>query len=166
MSDLHRFTVNLDSLHTWESQHVLDDLRGNCVVANGCFDVLHPGHLHLLRYLHAFAGIRNARPVVALNSDRSIASLKGPSRPIVPEMARAELLTTLQWPFTVVIFDEDAPQRLMDLLQPIAVLKGAEYQPDSVVRWSGSEVVTVGMLPSWSTTDILEGRVEEGTGSR
>lgn len=128
---------------------------GTCAVANGCFDVLHLGHLRLLEKFHHAARCRGLRPIIALNSDDSIRRLKGAGRPIVPERCRGELLTSLLWPFTVVIFDEDTPQRLMDVLRPRLVVKGAEYDPTHVIRWSGSEVLTVEMSPGWSTSGIL-----------
>ena len=130
-------------------------LQENCVVANGCFDVLHLGHLSLLRELDRQARTCAMPAVVALNSDRSVRSLKGPSRPVVPQESRARLLSELRWPFVVVIFDDDTPQRLMDTLRPRVVVKGAEYSADSVIRWVNSMVVTVDMNPGWSTTGIL-----------
>lgn len=158
MSD--RFVVHLDDLFTVEShsQQFLTDVQGNCVVTNGCFDILHPGHLHLLRRLQVIAGMHSLRPVVAMNSDASVRLLKGLGRPVVPQQARSELLSTLQWPFVVVIFDEKTPQRLMDTLRPSIVLKGAEYSAESVIRWHGSRVVTMEQIPHWSTTGILNGR--------
>jgi len=128
---------------------------GKCMVANGCFDGCHPGHLVLIASLDTLAYSRKLRPIIALNSDDSVKRLKGSGRPIMPQLARASLLNNLKWPMTVVIFDENTPQRLMDILRPSAVLKGSEYAPESVVRWKDSEVVTVPMLPNWSTTKIL-----------
>lgn len=140
------------AVHPWKE---LVSWAGRCVVANGCFDILHPGHLSLLATLDTVAYRRRLRPFVAMNSDRSILRLKGPGRPIVPEESRAMLLTSLKWPFTVVVFDDETPQRLMDLMRPAVVMKGAEYPADSVVRWKDSEVVSVDMVPRWSTTKIV-----------
>lgn len=138
-------------------QHPLKDLVrwiGRCAIANGCFDLLHPGHLSLLATLDTVAYRRGIRPFIAMNSDRSVRGLKGPGRPIVPEESRSALLTSLKWPFTVIVFDDPTPQRLMDMMRPTVVMKGAEYPADSVVRWAGSEVVSVDMVPRWSTTRI------------
>jgi D-beta-D-heptose 7-phosphate kinase / D-beta-D-heptose 1-phosphate adenosyltransferase len=162
-----RFTIHLDEL----SASILSDSPreqpydrwvGNCVVANGCFDGLHPGHLSLLAHLDAYAYGERLRPLVAINSDESVRRLKGPARPVWPQEVRAKLINHLKWPLTVVIFDEDTPQRLMDLLKPVIVLKGAQYSKESVVRWrgnkwnpDGSQVVTVPMLEDWSTSKIL-----------
>jgi D-beta-D-heptose 7-phosphate kinase/D-beta-D-heptose 1-phosphate adenosyltransferase len=151
---------------TERSVHRLGDIVRNpelypfverCIVANGCFDVLHPGHLSLLQALDYVARAMELVPIVALNSDSSVRALKGPTRPIVPEDARATLITHLRWPLTVVIFDDRTPQLLMDTLRPRVVMKGAEYAADSVVRWSGSQVVTVDMVPQWSTSRIVGG---------
>lgn len=158
-----RLVIHLEQL---ESDRLLSLLREGCGVANGCFDVLHSGHLSLLSHFHAECDRRGLRAVVAMNSDRSVRGLKGHMRPIVPQESRAELIVSLRWPFNVVVFNEESPQRLMDLLRPAIVVKGAEYDSDTVVRWSGSEVVTVPMFLGWSTTGILEGGVEEGPSRR
>lgn len=167
MSDHHRHVLHLDTiassiLSDSPREQAYDHLVGNCVVANGCFDILHRGHLDLLRELDYEAHLRGRlRAIVAINSDESVRRLKGDRRPNVPQESRSYLLTHLQWPFTVVIFEEDTPQRLMDLLKPRAVVKGSEYPPDSVIRWmgneysKGSEVVSVGMVPRYSTTILM-----------
>jgi cytidyltransferase-like protein len=151
-----RQTLHLDD---FISGHVpwflnLDQICGKTIIANGCFDILHPGHLRLLANLDTLAYKMKLRPIVALNSDESIVKIKGPSRPLVPQESRSQLLNYLKWPFTVVLFDEESVQRLMDVFQPFAVLKGAEYPIESVVKWKNSEVITTEMLPSWSTTRI------------
>ena len=148
--------MNDRSVHTLDelladSQHPLIDLRGCCVVANGCFDLIHPGHLQILRSLYEHARMIGATPIVALNSDESVRRLKGPSRPIMPLDARIALLTNLRWPLSVVVFDEDT-------LRPVSVIKGSQYPADSVIRWIGSMVVTVEMVGGWSTTGILGGQ--------
>ena len=163
MSEL-RLVTHLDSFQ--ENPWILARIKGRCGVANGCFDVLHSGHLHLLRHLDVLCRLRGVHPVVALNSDQSLREIKGQRRPIVPQGSRAELLTHLYWPMTVVIFDEPTPQRLMDTLEPPLVLKGSDYDPSAVVRWSGSEVRTVELLPGWSTSALLEGKLEEDSGHR
>jgi D-beta-D-heptose 7-phosphate kinase/D-beta-D-heptose 1-phosphate adenosyltransferase len=154
LTDL-RLSSELPGFMHW-ARH-LEALAGRCVVANGCFDILHPGHLELLKGLSTVSFQMGLRPVVGLNSDSSVRALKGTGRPVVPQEARAALLNSLQWPLTVVIFDEETPQLLMDTLRPAVVVKGSEYTPDSVVRWSGSQVVTVDMVPKWSTSRIVGG---------
>jgi len=156
-----RLTVHLDDwgrgLGTlWgPSDLSLERLRGRTIVANGCFDGLHPGHLSLLASLDTIAYRMKLRPIVALNSDASVRLNKGPSRPVWPQEVRSTLINHMKWPLTVVIFDEKTPQRLMDMLQPAAVLKGSEYTKESVIRWKDSEVLTVDMLGEWSTSRIL-----------
>ncbi len=161
-----RFTIHLDELaKSIESdnpnEQPYDSWVGGCVIANGCFDGLHPGHLSLLSHLNHVSIMERLRPVVAINSDESVRRLKGSTRPVWPQEVRSKLITNLQWPLTVVIFDEDTPQRLMDLLKPRFVVKGSEYPKESVVRYKGnewggaSEVVTAPMLDDWSTTKIL-----------
>lgn len=156
-----RLTFHLDDwdrglgTHWGPSDCSLERLRGRTIVANGCFDGLHPGHLSLLASLDTIAYQMKLRPIVALNSDVSVCLNKGPGRPVWPQEVRSTLINNLKWPLTVVIFDEKTPQRLMDTLQPAAVLKGSEYDKESVIRWRESQVVTVDMVGSWSTTRIL-----------
>jgi D-beta-D-heptose 7-phosphate kinase/D-beta-D-heptose 1-phosphate adenosyltransferase len=165
MADVERRTINLTDLVLANNGFgafsyllpYLDVLVNNCVVANGCFDLLHPGHLTLIQSLDTIAFQMRLVPVVALNSDASVRRIKGNGRPIVPQESRAALINNLRWPVTVVIFDEDDPQELMDLLRPRVVLKGSEYAKESVIRWSGSQVITVDMLPNWSTSGIIGG---------
>lgn len=153
--------VRLDELKRLETYDLLEAPGiipipiGRTIVANGCFDMVHPGHLSLFGWLDTVAYKERLRPIIAINSDASVRRLKGPERPKWPEQARAAFLSHLKWPFTVVIFEEDTPQRLMDLLQPAMVVKGSEYSKESVVRWKDSEVITVPMLEGWSTSRML-----------
>lgn len=166
-----RYTVRLDDLElsddgTWiyaQGQPGRVGIPvGRTVVANGCFDGLHPGHLSLFAHLDTLAYKERLRPIVAINSDKSVKALKGASRPVWPQEVRSFLINHLKWPLTVIIFDEETPQRLMDLLKPKLVLKGAQYAHESVVKWEGSEVATVPMLKrdeenpqDWSTSRLL-----------
>ncbi len=156
-----RFTIHLNDLVTDSSYRGFEDVYAygvnltGCAVTNGCFDVFHFGHLSLLRDFAFIANRRNLQPVIALNSDVSIESIKGPARPVVKQFSRSSLLVSLEWPFIVVIFDEKTPQRLMDFLKPHVVVKGNEYSPESVIRYKDSEVVTFDMIPGFSTSAIL-----------
>jgi D-beta-D-heptose 7-phosphate kinase/D-beta-D-heptose 1-phosphate adenosyltransferase len=128
---------------------------GRTIVANGCFDMLHPGHLSLFGWLDTVAYKEGLRPIIAMNSDASVRRLKGPERPKWNQTARSAFLTHMKWPFTVIIFGEDTPQRLMDLLKPVMVVKGSDYPKESVVRWKDSEVVSIPILDGWSTSRML-----------
>ena len=120
---------------------------------NGCFDLLHPGHVHLLEQARAACD----RLVVGLNSDASTRRLKGPTRPVQPEAARAAVLASLTAVDLVCIFDEDTPLELLTALRPEVLVKGADYTHDTVVgadlveAWGG-RVMLAELLPGHSTT--------------
>lgn len=123
---------------------------------NGCFDILHVGHIRLLQ----FAREHCDRLVVGVNSDPSIKRLKGPTRPINSEVDRAELLGALSFVDAVVIFDEDTPLELIKTVSPGLLVKGADYTIDKivgadVVLASGGEVLTFEIVPGKSTTATI-----------
>lgn len=127
------------------------------VFTNGCFDLLHPGHVSLL---HKSRGLGD-RLVVGLNTDASICRLKGPSRPILPGEDRAAILSALGDVDMVVFFDEDTPLNLISLLKPDVLVKGADYRIEAVVggdvvKSYGGEVRLVDLLPGHSTTAIAK----------
>lgn len=123
---------------------------------NGCFDILHPGHVKLMAQARAACD----RLVVGLNSDASVSRLKGPDRPVQKVQARAEVLAALEAVDLVVVFEEDTPRSLIERVRPSALIKGADYTREQVVGHDivesyGGEVVLVGLLPGHSTTDIV-----------
>ena len=123
---------------------------------NGCFDLLHPGHLRVLETARAHCD----RLLVGLNSDQSVKRLKGDSRPVQDEMSRALVLASLSCVDGVVIFGEDTPLELIGVLRPSLLVKGGEYKADQVVGASlvdswGGKLLLVDMVPGWSTTRIL-----------
>lgn len=127
------------------------------VFTNGVFDLLHPGHLRYLRIARA----QGDRLVVGVNSDRSVRVNKGPSRPIVPERERAELLAALDCVDAVVVFDEDTPDAIIRALVPDRLVKGADWPADQivgrdVVEAHGGQVVRVPVEEGYSTTSLLE----------
>lgn len=138
------------------------------VFTNGCFDLLHAGHLQLLQG----AAEQGDRLVVAINSDSSIRRLKGTGRPFIPEQQRAALLAALECVWVVIIFDEETPIPLLQMLQPEVLVKGSEYTLSQVVGSDvvigyGGQVVTVPMLPGVSTTQLAAAchqRIPMGTG--
>ena len=120
---------------------------------NGCFDLLHPGHVHLLEQARGACD----RLVVGLNSDASVQRLKGASRPMNPEAARAAVLASLAAADLVCVFDEDTPETLIGLLKPDLLVKGADYTVETVVGASivqayGGKVMLADLLPGHSTT--------------
>ena len=123
---------------------------------NGCFDLLHPGHVALLGQAKAACD----RLVVGLNSDESTARLKGPNRPIQSEGARAAVLASIAAVDLVVVFEEDTPRDLIRALQPQVLVKGADYRRDQVVGadlvegWGG-KVVLADLMPGYSTTATI-----------
>jgi glycerol-3-phosphate cytidylyltransferase len=139
---------------------ICEELRSQgkrVVFTNGCFDLLHAGHA---RYLAEARGLGDAL-VVGVNSNRSVRSLKGPSRPIVPEEERAELLAHLQCTDFVCLFDEDRPDSLIEAVKPRVHVKGGDYTEDQlpeaeVVRRSGGEIVILPLVEGRSTSNLIE----------
>jgi len=126
------------------------------VFTNGCFDILHPGHVELLRR----AGELGQYLLVGINSDRSVRSLdKGAGRPAQDERARATVLGALSAVDGVLIFDEETPLRLIEALRPDVLVKGGDYKPEQVVgrefvEREGGRVVIVPLVPGHSSTKI------------
>jgi D-beta-D-heptose 7-phosphate kinase/D-beta-D-heptose 1-phosphate adenosyltransferase len=123
---------------------------------NGCFDLLHPGHVHLLEQCRAMCD----RLIVGMNSDASVTRLKGPARPVQPEAARAAVLASLASVDLVCMFEDDTPLNTLTLIRPDLLIKGADYTRDTVVgadeveSWGG-KVALAELLPGHSTTATL-----------
>jgi D-glycero-beta-D-manno-heptose 1-phosphate adenylyltransferase len=131
-------------------------LRQTYVFTNGCFDVIHPGHVALLHQARRLGHYL----MVAINSDRSVRELKGPGRPLQDEAARATVLAALQDVDGVVVFDEETPLELIRKLKPDVLVKGGDYTPDQVVgredvERSGGTVVIVPLVPGHSSSAVL-----------
>lgn len=127
------------------------------VFTNGCFDLLHRGHLHLLRKAKACGD----RLIVAINSDKSIGELKGSNRPILPEADRVELIAALEMVDYVVVFDEPDPYRLIAALKPQVLAKGGDWKAEEIigsdiVTGTGGRVAVIPYLKGFSTTEIIE----------
>ena len=134
------------------------------VFTNGVFDLLHPGHV---RYLQA-ARREGDVLIVGINSDRSVRSNKGPSRPIMPEHERAEVLEALACVDAVVVFDEETPAVIIEALLPDVLVKGADWARDAIVgrdtvEARGGKVVRMPIESGWSTSAIIE-RARSGSG--
>jgi D-glycero-beta-D-manno-heptose 1-phosphate adenylyltransferase len=126
------------------------------VFTNGCFDLLHPGHIKLLEAARALGDVL----VVGMNGDNSVRALKGPGRPVVPEDEGAEILANLECVDAVVIFHELTPQKLIAGLLPDVLVKGTDWPANQIVgreevEAAGGEVVQVELFPGYSTTAIL-----------
>ncbi|NJO87229.1 MAG: D-glycero-beta-D-manno-heptose 1-phosphate adenylyltransferase [Lewinella sp.] len=126
------------------------------VFTNGVFDLVHPGHLTYL----AQARSLGQRLIVAINSDESVARLKGPSRPVMPQAARAQLLASLFFVDGVVIFEEDTPLAAIQQLCPEILVKGGDYTLESIVGAKetlarGGKVEVLPFLEGYSTTGLI-----------
>ena len=138
--------------HTGTYVLKISDVEGTVVFTNGCFDILHTGHLELLKY----AKTLGSTLVVGINSDASVKRLKGNDRPVNSEKARAHQLNALPWVDEVIIFDNETPYSLIKILQPDIIVKGGDYTVKQVV---GNDLATVVIFPTiegYSTTRIIE----------
>lgn len=133
-------------------------LKGDKIVfTNGCFDIIHPGHIVLLTGAANYGN----RLIVGINSDDSIKRLKGDHRPINNLEARALVLAAMGFVDAVVYFNEDTPLELIKALQPDVLVKGGDYEKNNIVGANevisnGGEVVIIPTLPGFSTTSIIE----------
>lgn len=143
---------------TWQAARAWRMAQPGAVVfTNGVFDLLHPGHVDVLTAARA----EGDTLIVGLNSDDSVRRLKGPTRPVRTAPERAYVLSALEVVDAVVIFEQDTPLELVQLLTPSVIVKGGDYTPDSVVgaadvRAGGGRVVIVPLTPGQSTTSIIE----------
>ncbi|MGH9534226.1 MAG: adenylyltransferase/cytidyltransferase family protein [Terriglobales bacterium] len=127
------------------------------VFANGCFDLLHPGHLHLLEQARTLGDCL----LVAINSDASVHANKGPERPLIPAAERAEVLAALQFVDYALPFEEATPAQAIAAILPDVLVKGEDWGEDAIVgrdavEAAGGKVVRLALEPGWSTTKILE----------
>jgi len=127
------------------------------VFTNGCYDLLHPGHVRLLEKARSLGDLL----VLALNTDSSVQRLKGPARPLLPEQERAELAASLAAVDAVTLFDEDTPRELIAALLPDILVKGADWAHwiagREEVEAAGGKVLALALEPGYSTTGIVEG---------
>ncbi len=127
------------------------------VLTNGCFDLLHAGHVQLLEAARREGDLL----IVAVNSDRSVREIKGPERPLIPEAERAETLAAFECVDRVVVFDEPTPAQIVAALVPDVLVKGADWGQGAIVgtdtvEAAGGRVVRIGLSGSLSTTAIVE----------
>ena len=150
-----------EKIKTIEDLHrIVEDLKKKgkrIVFTNGCFDLLHLGHIRYLEKAKSLGDIL----VVGVNSDRSVQSLKGPERPILPEEERAEILSGLECVDYITLFDELTPLELISSLQPHILVKGGNWAKETtvgreVVERSGGEVVILPFVEGSSTSNLIE----------
>jgi rfaE bifunctional protein nucleotidyltransferase chain/domain len=127
------------------------------VFTNGCFDIIHPGHIKLLKKAKSFGDVL----IVGLNKDSSIKKLKGKTRPIINEKDRAEVLSSLSMVDYVVLFGEKTPIKLIKNILPNYIVKGGDYKEDEVVGKEivekyGGKVIIIPLYKNYSTTNLIK----------
>jgi rfaE bifunctional protein nucleotidyltransferase chain/domain len=140
--------------------------RKKIVFTNGCFDLIHVGHV---RYLQK-ARVLGDRLVVGLNSDQSVRRIKDPARPLISEDQRAEVLAALECVDYVVLFDEDDPFELIKEIRPDILVKGADWSMDKIIGANlvssyGGEVKRIELVPSISTSEIINRIISRYSGN-
>ena len=147
----------LDHIRSWNDARAWRATQtGRVVFTNGVFDLLHPGHIDVLLGARACGDVL----VVGINSDASVNRLKGPQRPVRNAADRAYILAALSMVDCVAVFEQDTPLALIELLQPDVIVKGGDYNPDTVVgaretRARGGDVVIIPLTPGHSTTATI-----------
>ena len=127
------------------------------VFTNGCFDILHLGHIDYLSKAKDLGDIL----IIGLNTDDSVKRLKGKNRPVNIEKARALILASLKFVDAVILFDEDTPYNLIKKVQPDILIKGSDYKPEDIVgadivKAKGGEIITIDFLKGYSTSAIIK----------
>lgn len=127
------------------------------VFTNGCFDLLHRGHVHVLRQARACGDVL----ITGINSDKSVKQIKGPARPVLPESDRSELLAAMEMVDYVILFDEPDPYELISAIRPDVLVKGGDWSGATIVgadlvEETGGRVVVVPYIEGFSTTEIIE----------
>ncbi|MFY8020423.1 MAG: D-glycero-beta-D-manno-heptose 1-phosphate adenylyltransferase [Bacteroidia bacterium] len=156
---MNNFNTVQNKIHTWESLASLIkqwSTNGETIVfTNGCFDLLHKGHVDYL----AKASDLGTKLVLGLNTDESVSKLKGPHRPIQDESSRLQIIASLGFVDAVVLFGEQTPYELIKMVQPDVLVKGSDYQPEDIVGYDivtakGGVVKTIDFIPGYSTSAI------------
>jgi len=132
------------------------------VFTNGCFDILHPGHIKLLKECRSLAGPKGA-VVVGVNSDASVKRIKGPTRPFTDERSRCIMLISLKAVDYAATFDEDTPLKMIEAIMPDVVVKGSDYRGKEVVGSKLAQVVLVNVEEGMSSTSIID-RIKNNVG--
>lgn len=150
---------SLDAIALLRKELSLSNKR--LVFTNGCFDILHVGHVRYLNRARALGDVL----VVAVNSDHSVRAIKGPSRPVVPEKERVEVLAALECVDYVFLFDDLTPGKIIEAVLPDVLVKGSDWEPEEIVgrdivESNGGTVVAVPIVDGASTTGIIQSIVD------
>jgi rfaE bifunctional protein nucleotidyltransferase chain/domain len=158
MVTMHAPRLPMSKVMDWESAKVWrQSVRGAVVFTNGVFDLLHRGHVDIINE----ARREGAALIVGINSDESVRRLKGPERPVRSATERAYVLAALEAVDAVIVFEEDTPLAVVELLQPDVIVKGGDYSPETIVGADvvlarNGRVVVVPLVPGHSTTSTIE----------
>lgn len=147
--------IKTDSIQNWLTYWRFK--RKMIVFTNGCFDILHRGHIEYL----SKAAKNGDVLIVGLNTDKSVKKLKGPGRPYQDQKSRALILASLHFVTAVILFNEETPYELIKLIQPDVLVKGGDYKPEEIVGYDivkakGGKVVTIDYINGYSTSSIIE----------
>ncbi|UCH14298.1 MAG: D-glycero-beta-D-manno-heptose 1-phosphate adenylyltransferase [Bacteroidales bacterium] len=147
--------IKPDSINNWLAFWRFK--KKTIVFTNGCFDILHRGHIEYLSKAAKNGDIL----IVGLNTDRSVKKIKGAGRPYQDEKSRAMLLAALHFVNAVILFNEETPYELIKLIQPDVLVKGGDYKPEEIVGYDivkakGGKVITIDYVGGYSTSDIIE----------
>ena len=156
MNNLERISAKIADREQLKSMLAVWRFQGKKIVfTNGCFDILHLGHIDYLSKAKDEGNIL----IIGLNTDNSVSRIKGESRPITDENSRAKILASLQFVDAVILFDEETPYELIKFVQPDVLVKGSDYKPEEIVGYDivkakNGKVVTIDFLEGYSTTAI------------
>lgn len=147
--------IGADSINYWLTYWRFK--RKIIVFTNGCFDILHRGHIEYL----SKAANNGDILIVGLNTDKSVKKIKGSGRPYQDEKSRALILASLHFVTAVILFNEETPYELIKLIQPDVLVKGSDYKPDEIVGYDivkakGGKVITIDYIKGYSSSDITE----------
>ena len=152
---LERKIISWEDLDSFLACKRFKDAR--IVFTNGCFDIIHRGHIDYLSKASALGDLL----IIGLNTDESVRKLKGPERPLQDEKSRAMILAALFFVDNIILFSEDTPYLLIDKIRPQVLVKGGDYKPEDIVGYdivkeSGGKVVTIDFVEGYSSTGIIE----------
>jgi len=156
MNNLERIHTKIYDCKNLETQLAIWRFQSKKIVfTNGCFDLLHLGHIDYLSKAKDLGDIL----IIGVNTDDSVKRLKGAARPITDENSRSLIIASLQFVNAVVLFDEDTPYELIKLVQPDVLVKGSDYKPEDIVGYDivktkRGEIVTIDYLDGYSTSEL------------